>query len=86
MDKRIAIGLMAALLLLVVTAAYAPNTGTVTTDDKAVSDEQVSLKALETKLNTVLDNQKLILEEIRALKTGQADLIKDVKYIRSKTR
>ena len=86
MDKRIAIAIMAVLLLLVVTAAYAPNTGTATTDDKVVTDDQTALQTIDKKLNTVLDNQKLILQRIAALETAQTDMEKDIKYIRSKTR
>ncbi|MBN1918328.1 MAG: hypothetical protein JW889_10485 [Verrucomicrobia bacterium] len=84
MDKRIAISMMAALLLLVVTAAYAPNLGT-TTDTETAGDDQTTLQTLDKKLNTVLENQKLILEQIKGLKTAQDDLTKDVTYIRSKT-
>ena len=91
MDKRIAIGLMVLLLLLVVSAAYAPDPDTATTTDQTVGSDQVVtpeqtlLKALDQKMTTVLDNQELILEEIKALKTAQAEMGKDVTYIKSKT-
>jgi len=91
MDKRIAIGLMVLLLLLVVSAAYAPDPGTATTTDQTVGSDQVVtaeqtlLKAIDQKITTVLDNQKLILEEIKALKTAQAEMAKEVTYIKSKT-
>ena len=91
MDKRIAIGMMTLLLLLVVTAAYAPNPGTGTTTDETVADNQAgtgtqtTLETLDKRLNTVLDNQKLILEELKGLRTTQAEMAKDVTYIKSKT-
>jgi peptidoglycan hydrolase CwlO-like protein len=85
MDKRIAIAIMA-VLLLVVTAAYAPNTGSSTTDTTVTTDDQTTLQTIDKKLDTVLSNQKLILERITALETGQVNMEKDIKYIRSKTR
>jgi uncharacterized protein YpuA (DUF1002 family) len=88
MDKRIATAIMAMLLLLVVTAAYAPNMGTGTTEEQVVTngDSQALLQSIDKKLDTVLDNQKLIFERLKALETSQTGMSKDVKYIRSKTR
>ena len=92
MDKRIAICLMAALMVLVVTAAFAPGTGSTTTNldvsldaEKAPFDQQKAIEALEAKLDTVLANQKLIVDKLNALVQDQEKLQKDMTYIRSKT-
>ena len=77
MDKRIAICIMAALLVLVVTAAYAPGPGTAT--------EGADTEALDAKLDKVLENQAKILETLETLKADQAKMQKDLTYIRSKT-
>lgn len=84
MDKRIAICLIAALMILVVTAAYAPNTGTGTTDDEQVDKEKADAKTLEEKVDTLVENQEKILTELEALKKSQETIGKDVKYVRSK--
>ncbi len=94
MDKRIAICMMAALMVLVVTSAFAPGTGSMTKGagmeteeiEKAPFDQQNAIEALETKLDTVLVNQKLILDKLNTLSQDQEKLQKDITYIRSKTR
>jgi len=77
MDKRIAICVIAALLVLVVTAAYAPKPGTETETPEKPTVEEMLQKAL--------DNQAKILTEIETLKANQAQMQKDITYIRSKT-
>ena len=77
MNNRIALCIIAALLLLVVTAAYAP--------DPAPDTEQPTTTDIAKKLQQVLDNQKDILTELQALKKDQEKLLKDVKFIRSNT-
>ena len=77
MDKRIAICLIAALLMLVVTAAYAPNPGS----DTKEAGEQPAKATLQ----QVLDNQDKILGQLETLKQNQAQIQKDVRFIRSKT-
>ena len=94
MDKRIAICMMAALMVLVVTSAFAPGTGSMTKGDGAETgdvetapfDQQKAIEALEAKLDTVLANQKLIVDKLNALVQDQEKLQKDMTYIRSKTR
>jgi microcompartment protein CcmL/EutN len=91
MNKWIAICMMAALMALVVTAAYAPGggmTGEVeeVTEAMEAGAESIDTAALEAKLDTVLANQKLILEKIEAIQADQDKLQKDIAYIRSKTR
>ena len=76
MDRRIAICIMAALLVLVVTAAYAPKPGTET--------ETPEKPTVEKMLQEVLDNQAKILTELETLKANQAAMQKDLKYVRSK--
>ena len=83
MEKRIAIGIMAALLLLVVTAAYAPNPGTVIKD--AVDKPEVKEDPPAKKLQMILDNQKRILDELKSLKETQEELKKDIKWIRARS-
>lgn len=89
MDKRIAICIIAALLVLVVTAAYAPNTGSETEEtEKAAVEEKTVAKTLDKvieNLDKVIENQKAILAELKVLKENQALMRKDLKYIRSKT-
>jgi hypothetical protein len=86
MDKRIAICIMAALLVLVVTAAYAPGPGTVETGaDTETFDARKVLEGLDAKLDEILDNQETILETLETLKADQATMGKDITYIRSKT-
>jgi len=93
MDKRIAICLMAALMVLVVTAAFAPGTGSMTKGagteseemEKAPFDQQKAIEALEAKLDTVLANQKLIVDKLNTLAQDQEKLQTDMTYIRSKT-
>jgi len=82
MDKRIAICVIAALLVLVVTAAYAPNTGSETKEtEKGEGKEKAAAKTLD----EVIENQEAILAELKVLKENQALMSKDLKYIRSKT-
>jgi hypothetical protein len=83
MDKRIAICLMAALMVLVVTSAFAPGTGEGV--EEAALDQQKAIEELGTKLDTVLANQKLILDKLNAITQDQETLQKDVTYLRSKT-
>lgn len=78
MDKRIAICIIAALLVLVVTAAYAPKPGTETETPENPTVEQM--------LQKVLDNQATILTELETLKANQAKMQGDIKFIRSKSR
>ena len=86
MDKRIAICIMAALLVLVVTAAYAPGPGTATEGaDTETFDAKAVLKGLDAKLDKVLANQATILETLETLKADQAKMEKDLTFIRSKT-
>ena len=88
MDKRIAICIIAALLVLVVTAAYAPNTGSGTeeTEKAAVREKaEVKDKTVAETLDEVIENQEAILAELKVLKKNQALMRKDLKYIRSKT-
>jgi len=80
MDKRIAICMMAALMVLVVTSAFAPGTGSMTKGAGMETEE------IEKKLDTVLVNQKLILDKLNTLSQDQEKLQKDITYIRSKTR
>ena len=77
MNKRIGIGIIALALLLVVTAAYAP-------DPVLVAKEPTTTDVAKM-LQQVLDNQKDILTEIKLLKAGQEKLQKDVKFIRANT-
>ena len=84
MDKRIAICLIAALMILVVTAAYAPNTGTGTTDGEQIDKEKAAAKALQEKIDKLVQNQELILNDIKILKENQDLIRQDTKYIRSK--
>jgi hypothetical protein len=91
MDKRIAICLIAALLILVVTAAYAPDTGTGTapdsaglTDDEQAAKDKADAKALQAKIDKLIENQELILNDIKILKENQDLIRQDTKYIRSK--
>jgi peptidoglycan hydrolase CwlO-like protein len=86
MNKWIAICIMAALVALVVTAAYAPTSGTADEEPDTVAlDQQKAIAALEAKLDTVLANQTLILEKIEAIQAEQEKLQKDIAYIRGKT-
>lgn len=91
MDKRIAICLMAGLMLLVVTSAFAPNTGSMTKGaetegvEKAAFDQQKAIEALEAKLDTVLANQKLIVDKLNAIEQDQKKIQTDTTYIKSKT-
>ena len=84
MDKRIAICLIAALMILVVTAAYAPNTGTGTTGDEQIDKEKAAAKTLQEKIDKLVQNQELILNDIKILKENQDLIRQDTKYIRSK--
>jgi len=88
MDKRIVICLIAGLLALVVTAAYAPNPGTGTKADSettATEEMKAEEKTVAKQLEKVLDNQTKILAELKALKESQELIQKDTKFIRSKT-
>jgi len=83
MDKRIAICIMAALLVLVVTAAYAPKPGGYV--PKADTEtETLEEPSVEKMLQEVLDNQAKILTELETLKANQAKMQTDLKYVRSK--
>lgn len=93
MDKRIAICLMAALMVLVVTAAFAPGTGSMMKGagtegeemETAPFDPQKAIEALDAKLDTVLANQKLIVDKLNAIEQDQKKIQTDTTYIRSKT-
>ncbi len=91
MDKRIAICIMAALMVLVVTAAYAPNpgSGTEKADEATVKEtvvkETKADAAVAKTLQKVLDNQEKIMTELKILNENQDLIRKDIKFIRSKT-
>jgi len=92
MNKRIFIGLTVALLLLVVTAAYAPYPGPrgKGKPDQPELAEEAPAEKLDTtlenteKLDTLLENQKTILDKLKSLEETQEEIKADIKWIRSR--